>query len=554
MNTNKHLLLWSSLGALGLLIVAAVQENFLREWRTVQAAVRTDAGPLDVRLRQIVVPKLNVTDRCVTCHVGMAPGEAVADGHPLAAAAHPPVHHDPAEFGCTTCHGGQGRATDKDDAHGCVPFWPEPMIPRAYAYAGCGSCHAHHEIPSVEQLAHGRNRLEREGCLACHRVDGRGGTFRPGDVGGMEGPDLSAVGMTRIDAQWYERHLLQSQHATHGAWAGTFVPIDAQRREEIEAFLRTRVGAPELVEAKALFHSLGCRGCHKISGVGGDDGPDLTLTGLKDPGQMDFSHVRGEHTLANWLSEHTRDPARVVPDSKMPRFDLTDEQVDRLTYYLLSLRRGGSSESHWPTDRMGVERLGRREFGTDGATLYATFCAGCHGPQGDGRRFPGHHPFPAVANRDFLATARDGFIAATIWMGRPGRRMPAWSENSGGLSLEEVDAIVAHLRAVAGEPEPQKIHASPRWVAADPDRGRALYEQHCASCHGVQGEGTDAPALRHPLLLAIASDDYLVETMLRGRTGTAMHGFGTPSLLYPTLEPADVESIVAYLRTWENAK
>jgi mono/diheme cytochrome c family protein len=553
MNKNKHLLLWSSLGALCLLIVAAVQENFLKEWRGIQASVVTEAGPVDVRLRQVVVPNLGVTDRCVTCHVGMAPGEQEGRGHALAAA-HPPVGHDPAEFGCTVCHGGQGRATEKDDAHGCVPFWPEPMIPPRYAHAGCGSCHTHLGVPGRDQLARGQHLFERHDCLACHRVDGRGGTLRPGGAGGMEGPDLSAVGAAGFDRRWYDDHLRRSKDPEEGPWAEAFRPMDEDRREAVESYLTTRVGAPGLIEAKALFHSLGCRGCHKIGGVGGDDGPDLSRIGQRDPAQIDFTHVEGEHTLANWLSEHTRHPARIVPDSKMPRFDLTDEEIDVLTYYMLSLRRSDVPDAFWPNDRIQVERFAQREFATDGATLFGTFCAGCHGPSGEGRRFPDSPPMPAVGNPDFLAVARDGFLQATIWLGRPGRRMPAFGEESGGLRRDEVDAIIDHLRRAAQVDESPPKHDRPRWVTADPSRGESLYRRHCAGCHGADGEGPDAPALSHPLLLATATDDYLVETIGRGRAGTAMHGFGNPSTVYPILTPGDVESIVAYLRTWEKGK
>ena len=86
MNRNKHLLLWSSLGVLALLVTAAVQTNFLKDWRQIQASARADSGPLNVRLRQVVLPKLNVTDRCVSCHVGMSPGEQGISGNSLAAA------------------------------------------------------------------------------------------------------------------------------------------------------------------------------------------------------------------------------------------------------------------------------------------------------------------------------------------------------------------------------------------------------------------------------------------------------------------------------------
>jgi hypothetical protein len=76
MSKNKYLLLFSSVGVLALLATAAVQENFLREWRQIQARGRAEEGPIPVQLRQIVNPSLKTSDRCVSCHVTMAPGES----------------------------------------------------------------------------------------------------------------------------------------------------------------------------------------------------------------------------------------------------------------------------------------------------------------------------------------------------------------------------------------------------------------------------------------------------------------------------------------------
>ncbi len=549
MRKNKHLLLWSSLGVLALLVAAAVQENFLQRWRRIQASVRTASGPLDVRLRQIVVPELKATDRCVACHVGMTPGEQVT-GETRLAAAHPPVVHDPAKFGCTVCHGGQGRATDTDEAHGNVEFWPEPLIPVQYAEAGCGTCHSHLKVPQMDVLEHGRNLLERYDCLACHRVDDRGGTLRPG--AGMEGPDLSHVGAAGIEPGWYASHLDHYQRANDGPWRTSFGPIGKEDREAIERYLGSRVGAPELVTAKSLFHSLGCRGCHKINGVGGDDGPDLSQAGQKVPHRLDFSHVDGPHTLANWHAEHLRWPARIVPGSKMPVLGLTDTQIEHLTLYMLSLRRSDFPEAYWPPDRLRVERLGEREFSTDGATLFSTFCAACHGPDGQGRRFPDTPPFPAVADPDFLAAADDEFLAETIRRGRPGRRMPAWRESEGGLRDEEIGNIVAHLRVLGGVASPVAQRDERRWVQGDPALGERLFARHCAGCHGPAGESAEAPALNNRALLETAGDSYLVETIRRGRRTAAMPSFGTATPARPALSPHEIQSTVAFIRTWED--
>jgi cbb3-type cytochrome c oxidase subunit III len=553
MKRNKHLLLWSSAGVLALLMVAMVQENFLREWRVIQGEARGESGPVDVRLRQVVVPGLRATDRCVSCHVGMAAGEQGVTGTKVVAP-HPQVGHDPAEFGCTVCHGGQGRATEMAEAHGDVEFWPEPMLPKKYAYAGCGSCHTHLRVPNETALIEGRSLIERHDCLSCHALDGRGGTIRPGVTVAIQAPDLSRAGATGFDPAWYDKHLAKSKAATDGPWKTSFGAIDSTGQRAITDFLSSRVGAPELVQAKSLFHSLGCRGCHRVGGVGGDDGPDLTLTGMKDHNRLNFSNVPGEHTLSNWHAEHLRWPAKIVPGSAMPMLGLSQHQIDVLTFYLMSLRRSNFPEAYWPKDRVRAERLSEREFSTDGRTLYGTFCAACHGQNGQGMRYPGMPPFPAIGNREFLAVASDSFITATIAHGRPGRRMPAWGEKEGGLRPEEIANVVGYLRELGGVPAAEADPKPPRSVKADGTLGAPLYAAHCAGCHGAAGQGIDAPALNNATLLKNATDTYFVETIARGRTGTAMKAFTQPSPVHPSLTPGEIESIVAFMRTWEKGQ
>ncbi len=552
MKANKYLLLVSSLGALVLLFVAAVQENVFKDWRRIQRSAKSPTGEIEVHLRQIVVPPLHVTDRCTSCHMGMAPGEQGLTGAPVLAP-HPKVGHDPANFGCTTCHSGQGRATETADAHGDIEHWPSPMIPKAFAYAGCGSCHTHLQVPSLVQLRHGRTLFERYDCLACHRLDGRGGTLRPAGLG-MEGPDLSRAGGTGYRTDWYQDHLTRRAKAKEEAWKASFGPIPPADRQALTVFLISRVGAPGLTEAKALFHSLGCRGCHRVGGVGGDDGPDLTRVGEMDPGRRDFTHVPGEKTVANWLAEHFRAPATLAPGSKMPALGLSEERIRLLTFYMLSLRRIDVPEAFWPKDRIRAERFGEREFSGDGATLYGTFCAACHGASGEGRRYPGMPPFPAIGNPDFLALASDSFITATVRGGRPGRRMTAWGEKDGGLRPGEIVEVVSYVRKLGGGVTPAADGKPRRWVRGDANEGVRLFTAYCASCHGPKGEGGEGPALNNKVLLANATDTYLTETIRRGRRGTAMEGFVNPSTVRPALAGGEIQSIVTYLRTWEAGK
>jgi mono/diheme cytochrome c family protein len=552
MKKNKYLLLVSSLGVLALLVVAAVQEHYLRQWRVIQRRARSEEGPVPVQLRQIVNVRLGLSDRCVSCHVSMAPGEQSATGAEVLAP-HKPVVHDPAEFGCTPCHGGQGQATLKEDAHGEVPFWPEPMIPQRFSQAGCGTCHVPLGVPNREQYERARLAFERLDCLACHRVDGRGGTLRPGG-GGMEGPDLSRVGLTGYDADWYAKHLKKSAEASAGPWRDSFAPLTEADRELVAVYLSARVAAPDLVAAKAVFHSSGCLGCHKVSGVGGDEGPELTRAGEKDPGRLDFSAVPGPNeSLAAWFAEHFRSPVAVVAESQMPPVALSDGDVDLLTLYMLSLRRRTLPGEYVPKDRVRAEKFGEREFASEGATIFTAFCSGCHGPAGQGKRALGTTRFPANAHPDFLRLVSDEFLIETIRRGRPGTRMPAWGEKEGGLRPEEIRLVAAHLRRLGGvahQPENRPL----RWISSSPAAGEALFASACSGCHGRRGEGGVGPALNNPVLLATATDSYLVETIRQGRSGTPMTGFLEPTPTRPALTQAEIEAIVAYIRSWEGGK
>ena len=555
MRSIKHLLLWSSLGTLFALFWAAFAESSLQEWRTIQEEYRAalpeaQAEAFAVRLRQVYAPALRATDRCVSCHVGMSPGETGIPGRRLFAQ-HPDVVHDPSRFGCTACHGGQGLATAKADAHGDVRHWPSPMIPRRFADAGCGSCHAHLRVTSVAAIETGRGLVERHDCLACHRLDGRGGTLRPGTAAGAAAPDLSRVGATGYRRDWYADHLARREASAASDWRTSFAPIAEDDRRTLDEYLGSRVGAPGLVEAKALFHSLGCRGCHPVGGVGGDDGPDLSIVGQKDPGQLSFAHVPGERTFPAWLAEHFRAPAKVVPGSNMPYLGLTEPQIDGLVFYLLSLRRTEFPEAFWPNDRIQAQHFGEREFATDGPTLYGTFCAACHGPQGQGMRYPGMAAFPAIANPDFLEIAPDSLLVATIRRGRAGRRMPAWGEKTGGLVQAEIETLVRFLRELGGGVAQAEDPRPARWVSGDPEHGSQLFAASCAGCHGASGEGAEGPALRDPVLLESATDTYLVETIRRGRRGTSMPAFSVASPVRPVLGPEEIESIVAHLRGFE---
>jgi mono/diheme cytochrome c family protein len=205
----------------------------------------------------------------------------------------------------------------------------------------------------------------------------------------MEGPDLSHVGIKGYNPDWYAAHLQKSQQATEGAWKTSFNEVNETDRAALKIFLDTQMGAPKLIEAKAQFNTVGCAGCHTVGSFGGDAGVNLSLSGLKDPNQLNFSRVHGDHTVSNWIVQHFRSPASTVAGSQMPSLGLTENQIDLLTLYTLSLRRRTLPDTYLPKDRVKAMRFGIREFANDGETIFTAVCSSCHGADGRGRRFAG---------------------------------------------------------------------------------------------------------------------------------------------------------------------
>lgn len=548
MNKNKYLLMVSSIGVFILLAIAAVSENFMKDWHGIQNSSKTTEGPIDARLRQIVNPNLKVTDRCVTCHVGMASGEQITTDMKVGAA-HKPVVHSPTEIGCTVCHGGQGQATEKDDAHGNVDFWTEPMLPAKYAYASCGTCHTPLNVPNLPTLENARKTFERLDCYACHRLDGRGGTLRPGgNLTGMEGPDLSQIGLKGYNSDWYAAHLQKSQQAADGAWKSSFNEISEVDRSALKIFLDTQMGAPKLIEAKAQFNTVGCAGCHTVGSFGGDAGVNLSLSGFKDPNQLNYSKVHGGHTLSNWVVQHFRSPASTVAGSQMPTLGLSENQIDLLTLYTLSLRRKTLPDTYLPKDRVRAMRFGAREFASNGETIYTAVCSSCHGADGQGMRYPGLVPNPSITNQEFLELASDEFLLQTIRNGRPGRPMLPWGDRANGFSDDEIRSVIAYIRQLGGNIQPLPDPKPQIWATGTTAIGATLFASNCSGCHGKNAVGGDGPALSNKVFLASVTDTFMVETITRGRAGTVMQGFGNPSPIRKVLTQAEIESIVVYIR------
>ena len=102
--------------------------NALQKYAGVEKADAFQSG-----IKQIWIPKINVVDRCVTCHLGYDWGAVSSrDTRRAADAASESSLHGSSirssKFGCTPCHGGTGMGDDSRMAHQVDEGWNDPML------------------------------------------------------------------------------------------------------------------------------------------------------------------------------------------------------------------------------------------------------------------------------------------------------------------------------------------------------------------------------------------------------------------------------------------
>ncbi len=180
----------------------------------------------------------------------------------------------------------------------------------------------------------------------------------------------------------------------------------------------------------------------------------------------------------------------------------------------------------------------------DGEQLYVEYCALCHGEQGQGYLADNA---PMLSNPWLHAMVDDAYLEQAVKMGRPGTPMAPYGSAYGGpLSDAQVRAIVAHMRGWAdpsidlGEPSAA--------TGGSHGRGKEVYDVHCASCHGVEGEGVTGPSLANPVFLRTMPADLVTRTLQHGRPGTAMQSFEG------VLTPRQQADVASYIESWKHKR
>ncbi len=160
--------------------------------KSIDDLIRKNQSSFDYTIlgHQLNVNDYAIVDRCEVCHLGtreplnikasdMAPAGPGKKPDDLAAAfvSHPRKEllqiHNPEKFGCSACHGGNGRATTSVvKAHGLNPFWLHPLFHKENTEAGCQMCHANDRMTQgADTLNLGKDLFYQRGCVGCHRME-----------------------------------------------------------------------------------------------------------------------------------------------------------------------------------------------------------------------------------------------------------------------------------------------------------------------------------------------------------------------------------------------
>ncbi len=412
---------------------------------------RKRAQKIEIGIRQNYLSSLNKADRCMSCHIGVENPLMAKEELPFKQHSGNYLENHPVDkFGCTICHYGQGRATNRKEAHGegRDTHWDFPIIPPKYIQSTCAICHDY-------------QMLEKE-------------------------------------------------------------------------------GADLVVKGEKLFREKGCKGCHKLNGVGGDLGKALDGIGSKPLHYFPMKHVVGDLTAYNWHKQHFEDPRQLVLESEMRVF-LTKEEADLLTAFIFTMR-----EEEIPSKYRLIKHI--RTLKVDGESLYKMYCIACH-ETGKNSVYDEtlKRTIPAIMNPAFLKSINNETLKKMIEEGRSGTHMTAWKTTAAGLSDGEINKIIEYMTRERpdGKPEPFK------WTKFEGNtkRGEDLYKVRCAFCHGEKGKGGKDKLginLRNPVVQKLVKPEFLAMTVRDGRKGTPMPPFGGENGL--GLTDQDIADVVTYVR------
>ncbi len=517
-------------------------------------------------------------------------------------------HHPSDKFGCTICHQGQGRATTKADAHGHVKHWPEPLLGGAMVYTSCSRCHYENDLyggqsdlygtvrpiehitegelasslPHADNIARGKRMVVEKGCLGCHKYRGRGGKLGPdityvGDKT-AHGFDFKHVHGERTVENWLFAHFKSPTAVVPNTLMPDLKLSDAEARDLAAYMISLKrksapaayTPLPQLVDQTPVrgetLYKTYCSSCHGADGIGaivrdaeaakfftptaGGEAESISLLRavlIDRPRELLTPSLRNVDTLGIASDAYLR---HIITNGRTntsmlgwkTEGGLSDDEIELLVGFIRRWEANEADRSFVSASR-GEPRIG--------GALYRANCSGCHGLNGEGGQIGISLRAPG-----FLAIVSDDMLAETILRGRANTAMPAWRQ----FDNRDVSDLLAFLRSwqplrsnreevltMLGEP----VGVSPRTVpgltpsgSPSAETGLKLYRSRCTVCHGETGEGKIGPSINNQAVLSVVSNEFLHDTIVRGRPGTAMPA-------WRQLSSEDVADVIALLRSWQ---
>ena len=292
------------------------------------------------------VGRVDMVDRCQSCHVGILEPVTLtkeAMGGEAAFTSHPNSEllriHDPERFGCSPCHGGNGRATTSvKKAHGQYKHWLWPLYARENVEVGCQQCHSTEMVlEHAEVLNAGKQLFRNKGCIGCHRYEGFD----------TEAERLRAVQLAARSKQKQRKE--QEREVTLTIRAANAATDNA-------AFARLNAKADGLRQGLSLMD-------HELEQIQLES--RSLMRELKKVGP-NLKEVR-QKLRPEWLPVWIQNPHEFRPTTKMPRFRLEEQEVQAIAAYLWQ----SGTQLPVPKQPPGDPVRGKESFETRG-------CMGCH--------------------------------------------------------------------------------------------------------------------------------------------------------------------------------
>src|SRR5262249_55177921 len=338
--------------------------------------------------------------------------------------------------------------------------------------------------------------------------------------------------------------------------------------EEAKAQLgRLNADEKQVELGKRAINRYGCFSCHDIKGFekAQSIGTDLSEEGSKLVTRLDFAFVEGiPHTSKiGWFRAKLHDPrlfdqGRVLQPLdklRMPNFDLTEVEIDRLVTAIMSFQREIQPAAALPA------KDARTDYLYQGRTLvHRRNCVGCHIIEGDGGDFlklvadpslgpPMLTPEGARVQHDWLYDFLRGPITIRPWLNV---RMPTF-----GLDDTNINGVINYFGSISNKMEPFQSHEMVRTASNDPGAGKQLFELlKCQQCHVLGVIPKDQPTANLAPDLRMTAErlqaDWILQWLKKPSDilpGTRMPAFWPdyPKSFYPQLG-GDAEAQIRAIR------